>query len=125
VRQCRGMIIVNSTTGLIGMGCGIPVIALGRPIYSLPGLTFQGDLDDFWDHGVPADPVLLDAFRRVVAARTQINGGFYGAGAIAMAVQGAAQRLEQHASQVRAVQPASYPREQEFGFPDDLRPIAQ
>jgi capsular polysaccharide export protein len=125
VRQCRGMIIVNSTTGMIGMDCGVPVVALGRPIYSLAGLTFQGDLDDFWNHGVPADPLLFDAFRRVIAARTQINGGFYGAGAIAMAVQGAAQRLEQHAPQVRAVQPASYPRGKEFGFPDDLRPIAQ
>src|SRR5207244_275834 len=82
--------------------CGVPVVALGQAVYSLPGLTFQGPLDEFWLHGAPADPVLFDAFRRVVVARTQINGGFYGGRAIDMAVQGAARRVEQLVTQARA-----------------------
>jgi capsular polysaccharide export protein len=125
VRLCRGMITVNSTMGLVAMDCGVPVVTLGRAVYALPGLTFQGDLDDFWLNAAPADPVLFDAFRRVVVARTQINGGFYGAGPIAMAVQGAAQRLEQHAAPVPAVPTALRPREHDFGFAENLRPQTQ
>ena len=124
-RLCRGMITVNSTMGLVAMDCGVPVVALGQAVYALPGLTFQGDLDDFWLNAAPADPVLFDAFRRVVVARTQINGGFYGASAIAMAVQGAAQRLEQPAAPVPAVPSALRPREHDFGFAEDLRPQTQ
>jgi capsular polysaccharide export protein len=125
IRLARGMITVNSTTGLVAMACGVPVIALGRAVYTLPGLTFQGALDDFWLGATPADPALFDAFRRVVADRTQINGGFYGDSAIAMAVQGAARRLEQHAAQAPAVQPSMRPSGRDFGFADDLRPAAQ
>jgi capsular polysaccharide export protein len=125
VRHCRGMITVNSTMGLVAMDCGVPVVALGQAVYGLPGLTFQGALDEFWRQAAPADPILFDAFRRVIVARTQINGGFYSTSAIALAVQGAAQRLEQHVAPVPAVQPAPHPREAEFGFPNHLHPITQ
>jgi len=125
VRHCRGMITVNSTMGLVAMDCGVPVVALGQAVYALPGLTHQGPLDEFWLHGAPADPLLFDAFRRVVVARTQINGGFYGGRAIALAVQGAARRLEQHTTQAPAALPASRPREPEFDLPNALHPVAQ
>jgi capsular polysaccharide export protein len=91
----------------------------------MPGLTFQGTLDDFWRDAVPADPELFDAFRRVVAARTQIQGGFYSASAIELAVRGAAHRLEDFAAQAPTVQIVPQPREPEFGFPDGLHPVTQ
>jgi capsular polysaccharide export protein len=125
VCSCRGLITVNSTMGLVAMDCGIPVVTLGRAVYALPGLTFQGSLDEFWRDARPADPILFDAFRRVVVARTQINGGFYSDSAIAQAVQGAALRLEQHVAPVPVVQPAPHPREHEFEFPNNLHPITQ
>jgi capsular polysaccharide export protein len=125
VRQCRGMITVNSTMGPVAMECGVPVIALGRALYSVPGLTFQGALDDFWWEATPADPELFDAFRRVVAARTQIAGGFYSAAAIELAVQGAAHRLEHFPAQAPPVQIVPQPREPDFGFPDGLHPVTQ
>jgi capsular polysaccharide export protein len=125
VRQCRGMITVNSTMGLVGMDCGVPVVALGRAVYALPGLTFQGALDDFWEDGAPADPALLDAFRRVIIARTQINGGFYSHSAVALAVQGAAHRLQQQPAPVAVAQPVTPAREHEFAFASALHPVAQ
>jgi capsular polysaccharide export protein len=107
------------------MGAGVPVIALGRAVYTLPGMTFQGDLDDFWLEATPADPALFDAFRRVVVERTQINGGFYSKRAVALAVEGAARRLERYAPQAPAVQPAPRTLEREFGLADVLRPLPQ
>ena len=43
----RGVVVVNSTTGL--WRCtDRPTKALGRALFDLPGLTFQGPLDRFW-----------------------------------------------------------------------------
>ena len=125
VRGCRGMITVNSTMGPVAMECGVPVVALGRALYSMPGLTFQGALDDFWRDAAPADPDLFDAFRRVVAARTQIPGGFYSASAIELAVRGAAHRLEHFAAQAPPAQIVPQPRDPDFDFPNGLHPITQ
>ncbi|MEF8723684.1 MAG: hypothetical protein V5B30_14165 [Candidatus Accumulibacter delftensis] len=42
------MVTVNSTLGFLSLGMGCPTVTLSDPIYNLPGLTFQGPLDDFW-----------------------------------------------------------------------------
>lgn len=93
VQKCRGLVTVNSTIGVLGLGFGIGVKTLGEAIYDLPELSFQGELDDFWKNPTPADPVTFDAFRRVVAAQTQINGGFYSLEGVQLAVEGALRRL--------------------------------
>jgi capsular polysaccharide export protein len=90
----RSVITVNSTLGYLALSLGKPLIALGTAIYGLPGLTFQGGLDAFWTAAQPPNPDVFDAFRRVVAAYTQVNGSFYGAAGLALAVEGAAARLE-------------------------------
>jgi capsular polysaccharide export protein len=94
VRGSRGLITVNSTMGILGLTFGVPVIALGHAIYDMPGLTFQGGLDDFWAQRKAPDASAFDAFRRVVAARTQLNGGFYSKMGLALAVDGAVSRLQ-------------------------------
>lgn len=102
IEAARGVVVVNSTVGFLALSFGKPVIALGSAIYDLDGLTFRGDLDDFWDQGAAPDPALFDAFRRVVAARTQVNGGFFSEQALELAVQGAVERLEAVAVPLRA-----------------------
>ncbi len=89
-----GTVVVNSTVGLSALHHRCPVIALGTAIYSLPGLTWQGALDDFWLHGEPPDTHLYHSFLDYVIHHTQINGDFYTKTGIAMAVAGAVQRLE-------------------------------
>jgi capsular polysaccharide export protein len=71
-----GVVCVNSTGGLAGIEFGVPTITLGAAHYNMPGLTHQGDLDGFWRDPQKPDTDLYTAFRRVVLALTQVNGGY-------------------------------------------------
>jgi capsular polysaccharide export protein len=71
--------LINSTAGMAALHHGVPTIACGSAIYDLPGLTYQGSLDDFWAAapGSAPDPFHFRRFRRYVIERTQLNGSFY------------------------------------------------
>jgi len=79
--HAQGLITVNSTTIGQALFHHCPTIALGKSIYAMPGLTFQGSLHDFWQHArspqAKPDQALYHAFRRVVLHSTQVNGGLY------------------------------------------------
>lgn len=92
--SARGLIVVNSTVGLSGLYHHCPTQTLSDPVYNLPGLTYQGQLDSFWEEGQPADRDLFQAFNKVIAARTQLNGNFYTPHGIASGVAAAVQRIE-------------------------------
>lgn len=89
-----GVVTVNSTAGLQSLREGKPVVVLGRALYDMPGLTFQGGLDRFWTEGQPPDMALVDALRRVLAAHCLIRGGFFDEAGINEAVGNAVARLE-------------------------------
>jgi len=93
LRGSAGVVTVNSTIGFLAMTFGVAVKSLGHAIYDLPGLSCQEPLDRFWHGPTAPDPVIFDCFRRVVAARTQINGGLYSRAAISLAAENAAARL--------------------------------
>src|SRR5215469_7989323 len=88
------VVTVNSTVGTLALSAGLPVVALGKAIYDIAGLTFQGELDDFWRAPTPPDAELFDAFRRVLAARCLIPGSFFNEAGLRLAVDGAIERLE-------------------------------
>ncbi|HTV44413.1 MAG TPA: capsular biosynthesis protein [Stellaceae bacterium] len=92
-RSCA-VVTVNSTVGAQGLANGLPVIALGKAVYDIPGLTFQGELDDFWHQATPPDRELFDAFRRVLAARCLLPGSFFNEAGLRLAVGAAVERLE-------------------------------
>jgi capsular polysaccharide export protein len=94
LRGSCGVVTVNSTVGLLALSFGVPAMTLGRAIYDMPGLTFQNGLDRFWHEAAPPDFALFDAFHRVVARRTQVHGGFFSTGALALAIAGTVERLE-------------------------------
>jgi capsular polysaccharide export protein len=77
VRASRGVVTVNSTTGTLALAAGIPVITLGRAIYDLPGLTHQDTLEAFWVAPEQPRAEFYDVFRRVLANRCLLRGGFY------------------------------------------------
>jgi capsular polysaccharide export protein len=85
--HASGTIVVNSTVGLAALGHKCPVKTLAEPIYAMPGLTFQGSLDDFWQEAEPPDDKLYRAFREVLLATTQVNGNFFTKRGINLAVQ--------------------------------------
>lgn len=93
LKHAAGTVTVNSTVGSVALGAGCPTVCLADPIYNLAGLTFQGGLDAFWMSGERPDARLFAAFRRTVIHAAQINGGFYCAKGIALAVANAVPRL--------------------------------
>ena len=87
------MVLVNSTVGTAALEAGRPVKTLADPIYNLPGLTFQSELDDFWKGGTLPEPTLMAAFRKMVMHATLVNGGFYTKESMDMAAQGSLRLL--------------------------------
>ncbi|MEE9445278.1 MAG: capsular biosynthesis protein [Cocleimonas sp.] len=87
LNKTHGTVVVNSTVGTLALAHNSPVIALGSAIYDMQGLTFQGDLDDFWRSASPPDTVLFNAFRATLIELTQINGNFYNEVGMNMAVE--------------------------------------
>lgn len=86
--RAHGTVVVNSTVGLAALGHECPVKTLASPIYDLPGLTFQGSLDEFWQNPAAPDRNLYRAFRDVLLATTQVNGNFFTRAGIQLAVSG-------------------------------------
>lgn len=75
--DAQGMVTVNSTAGLQALRLGKPVQLLGSAVYDIAGLTHQGGLDRFWTAPSVPDPLLLDAFIRLLVQRTQLRGVFF------------------------------------------------
>ena len=103
VRHARGLVTVNSTVGSVSLGLNCPTATLSDPIYNLPGLTFQGVLDDFWQDGEAPNAELFRRFRKVVIHATQVNGGFYCRKGIELAVQNSRAILEGEISPLEAL----------------------
>jgi capsular polysaccharide export protein len=90
----RGMVTINSTTGTLGLAMGLPVVVLGDAIYDMADITFQGGLDDFWQHPTPPDAETFAAWRRVLIERCLIPGGFFSDEALDKVVSHAIARFE-------------------------------
>lgn len=93
LRLATGAVTVNSTAGLAALEAGVPTVVLGAAIYDMAGLTHHGGLDRFWTAPAPPDAALYDDFRRVVIARTQINGAYATRRGVDLAVPEVARRL--------------------------------
>lgn len=93
LRGASGMVTVNSTAGSVALGEGCPTVCLADPVYNVPGLTFQEGLDNFWHESPRPDANLFHSFRKTVIHSAQVNGGFYSAAGIALAVANAVPRL--------------------------------
>ncbi len=101
--KAAGLVTVNSTVGLSSLGHGCPTIALSNPLYNLADLTFAGTLDQFWRGGTPPDSAFFKQFRNTLIHATQVNGGFYSASGIGLAVTNSARILESARSPLEAL----------------------
>ncbi|OOF42468.1 capsule biosynthesis protein [Rodentibacter rarus] len=77
LRYGKGMVTINSTSGISALHHNMPVITLGRANYDFEGLTHQGNLTDFWTNPIPPDPRVFNAYRKYHLYKTMINGSFY------------------------------------------------
>ncbi len=75
--RAKGMVTVNSTSGLSSLIHSIPVKTLGKANYDFEGLTYQGELDKFWSHTEVVDDELFTAYRNYHLIKTHLNGCFY------------------------------------------------
>ena len=93
VRDARGVVTINSTTGTLALAHGVPVITLGQAVYDIPRVTFQDCLETFWDSPVAPDLQVWEAFRRVLVHRCLVHGGFFSDAGRALLVAASTDRL--------------------------------
>lgn len=89
----KGVVVINSTSGLHAIRAFKPVIALGDAVYDVPGLTHQRGLDSFWRDPDEIDADLARAFTRLLAATVQVKGSFFNAEGRAIACREIAARV--------------------------------
>ncbi|HEA3287326.1 TPA: capsule biosynthesis protein [Pasteurella multocida] len=77
LRKGKGMITLNSTSGISALLHCMPVLTLGRASYNFEGLTYQGNLHNFWHNKGLPEAKVFDAYRKYHLSKTQINGSFY------------------------------------------------
>nr|WP_289622721.1 capsule biosynthesis protein [Mannheimia cairinae] len=77
LRYGKGMVTLNSTSGLSGLLHDMPVKTLGRASYDFEGLTDQQSLDTFWSNPQPPDKTVFEGYRQYHLHKTHINGSFY------------------------------------------------
>ncbi len=77
LRRTKGVVVINSTSGISAIHHRLPVITLGAAIYHMPGLTYQGTLNQFWTTREQPDYALYQSFRQYLLKHHQLNGSFY------------------------------------------------
>jgi capsular polysaccharide export protein len=70
-QHSAGVVVINSTVGLQALERGAPLIVMGEALYRKPGISFMGELDDFWLQARPADPKLTADFLLQIKNLTQ------------------------------------------------------
>ena len=92
----RGVVLINSTVGLMALDQNKPVYCLGRSIYNIEGLTQSlptTPLDLFWRAPKAPSRTLYRAFKRVLYSQALIHGNFYSPSGIELAVKDTVKRL--------------------------------
>ena len=94
LKAAQGMITVNSTTASRALSLGKPVKFLGWTIFDVPGLSFQGTLDDFWTKAAAPEPTLRDAFFTLLCSAYMVRGVYYRRPGLDAAVAATVERLD-------------------------------
>jgi capsular polysaccharide export protein len=96
IRHSLGVVTVNSTSGLLALNHGRPLLALGDALYGQPGLATIGcndDMDRFWRAPAPPDGRMVEFFMRRLRRESQVNGSFYLRHRIAATAEQIAERI--------------------------------
>ena len=77
LKQCKGVISINSTTVLGAFHHSAPVKILGEAFYDIKGLACEGSLDDFWTKPTAVNHEFYLQLRDFLRHTNQFNGSFY------------------------------------------------
>ncbi|AEI38093.1 MAG: capsular biosynthesis protein [Zymomonas mobilis subsp. pomaceae] len=93
-QKAQALVTINSTCGTLALNCNVPVITLGQAVYDIIGVTYQGELDNFWENPGKPDQEIFSAFKRVLIERCLVPGGFFSEEALAKVMKGVLTRLQ-------------------------------
>jgi len=110
INHCKGVVTINSTVGLHSLQAMKPVYVLGCAVYDIKGLTCMRSLSDFFQHPLPPDQQLLEAFVKLLAASIQIKGNFYSKEGKAAAIKGLSEKLLNDQVNSHGAYVSGYPR---------------
>ena len=94
LQAARGMVAVNSTAASRALALDKPVKLLGRSVFNVPGLVFQGALDEFWSKAEAPDTALRDAFFALLCAAYMVRGVYFAREGRSAAVRAAVDGLD-------------------------------
>ena len=85
IRHSLGLVTVNSTSGLLALNHGKPLLALGDTFYGAEGLAnlpkndalSAAAIDDFWQNPIAPQKERVQQFVRHMYRQSLINGSFY------------------------------------------------
>ncbi len=97
MRDSQGVIVVNSTAGTSALHHGKPTITLGKAVYDIPGLTWQGGLERFWTDAGPPDRKLYQEYRSCLTREVLVNGGFFNPRGRKLALEGVLRKFQTRA----------------------------
>ena len=77
----KGMILINSTSGMTAIHHGTPLLVMGEAVFRHPSLVHCGnddaDIEAFMDAPWAAEPEHRHAFERFLAREALVPGDFY------------------------------------------------
>ncbi len=83
----RSVVTVNSTAAQQALWRGLPLLALGRAVYSKPELASAMPVQDFFATPVRPDMTAYCDYRQYLVETSQVPGGFYSARGRRMALR--------------------------------------
>ena len=75
--HAKAVVTINSTAGLSALVHNKPLKVMGRALYDIKGLTYQGHLHQFWNADFTPDMKLFKKFREYLLENTQVNAVYY------------------------------------------------
>lgn len=98
IQSCKGVVLVNSTVGLMALEVGKPVYCLGQSVYNIQGLTQSlplDSLDNFWNNPLIPDSQLFKEFKLILQNQALVRGNFYSYKGIEVAVNDSLSRFKE------------------------------
>lgn len=77
LRAAKGMVVINSTSGISALIHRLPVKVIGDAHYDIEGLTAKIPLHDFWQKPQRGDEDKTRNYLNLIRAKSQLNGSFY------------------------------------------------
>ena len=93
IRASAGVVVINSTVGMLALEKGRPTLTLGQAVYNVDGMTASCTLDAFWQNPPTPDAALVGDFIKVITSTFMLRGTFYCDPGMTAGANAAARRL--------------------------------